>query len=211
MAIPDILWAQDKKHVHITIQQINATDVDINILEDSIKMKFKSNLTEYDCNLDLFGKINIDNSNWTCNRNIKFILERDDTEYWTTLLKSKNYKHKIKTDWSKWVDEDESDDDNSSMGGMPGMEEMMRNMGGMGGMPGMGMPGMEGMSGMEGIPGMEGDNEGGMKTGVSEMLDKLVTECSQLKPSLQKCERDRRQKFLTNKEYKKLYSKSKGL
>ena len=36
-------------------------------------------------------------------------------------------------------------------------------------------------------------------TSSPEMLDKLVTECSRLKPSMQKCERDRRQKFLTSK------------
>ena len=35
-------------------------------------------------------------------------------------------------------------------------------------------------------------------TSSPEMLDKLVTECARLKPSMEKCERDRRQKFITS-------------
>jgi hypothetical protein len=89
-------------------------------------------------------------------------------EYWPRLSKTKS--PYIKTDFSKWVDEDEQegtetalDDDDlggmGGMGGMPGMGGMggMPGMGGMGGMPGMGgMGGMGGMPGMGGIPGMEG-------------------------------------------------------
>lgn len=73
----------------------------------------------------------------------------------------------IKTDFDRWVDEDEQDgveadkgfgeeDDFSGMGGMGGMGGMpgMGGMGGMGGMPGMGgMGGMPGMGGMGGGPG----------------------------------------------------------
>lgn len=77
-----------------------------------------------------------------------------NTEYWPRLSKDKKVSF-IKTDFSKWVDEDEQDgevlekeDDDMGMGGMPGMP----GMGGMGG-----MPGMEGLGGMGGgMPGMGG-------------------------------------------------------
>ena len=74
-------------------------------------------------------------------------------EYWTRLTKEKVKSSFIKTDFSKWVDEDEQDgeaakDDDFDMGGMPGMPGMNP----MGGMPGnmgnmnMGMGGMGGKS-----------------------------------------------------------------
>jgi len=68
----------------------------------------------------------------------------------------------VKTDFGKWVDEDEQDgepvkpdEDMDPMGGMGGMGGMP-GMGGMGGMPGMGgMGGMPGMGGMGGMGGMD--------------------------------------------------------
>lgn len=85
-----------------------------------------------------------------------------ELEYWPRLTKDKIKNSYIKTDFSKWVDEDEQEsttsfDDDTGMG----------DMGGMGGMPGMGgmggMGGMPGMGGMGGMPGMGGfGGEGGM-------------------------------------------------
>ena len=84
--------------------------------------------------------------------------KESEQEYWPRLTKDKVKNAYIKTDFSKWVDEDEQEGTDHAtaleddMGGMPG------GMGGMGGMPG----GMGGMGGM-GIPGlgdmgMGGDN-----------------------------------------------------
>ena len=84
-------------------------------------------------------------------------------EYWPRLTKEKVRNAFIKTDFSKWVDEDEQDekaalDDDFDMGGMD-----MGGMGGMGGMPGMGGMGGMGMGGM-GMGGM-----GGMMGGMNPM------------------------------------------
>lgn len=66
----------------------------------------------------------------------------------------------MKTDFSKWVDEDEQE------GAAVEETEDMDPMGGMGGPPGMGgmggMPGMGGMGGMPGMGGMGGGMPGGM-------------------------------------------------
>ena len=92
----------------------------------------------------------------------KQVLEQ---EYWPRLTKDKVKSPYIKTDFSKWVDEDEQEststalDDDMNFGGMGGMGGGMPGMGGMGGMGG-GMPGMGGMGGMGGIPGL-GDMGGG--------------------------------------------------
>ena len=156
MSIPDFIWAQDKDNIHITILQTNCCDEIIEIKDNSIEIKFNS-VINYACNLDLFGEIEVENSNWENNRNLKFTLKRKDKEYWKTL--SNNYKNKIKTDWSRWVDEDESEDD--EMEGTPGMDlaqEMMKNMAGGGNMPDM-QEMMKSMGDMqEMMKNMDGDN-----------------------------------------------------
>jgi len=93
-------------------------------------------------------------------------------EYWPRLLKDKAKMHFLKTDFDKWVDEDEQDaaaDEDLGMGmdggaGMGGMDPSM--MAGMGGMGGMG--GMEGMMG-----GMGGGGMGGLD------FSKLVSQSQQ--------------------------------
>ena len=171
MSIPDFTWAQDKDYIHITIQQTNCCDENIEIKENSIEIKFNS-IIRYECNLDLFGEIELENSSWENNRNLKFTLKRKEKEYWKTLLKSNKYKNKIKTDWSRWIDEDESDDDNDGMLGMEGMsgmnmagmEEMMKNMGGMSGMEEM-------MKNMGGMPGVEDTEPNDLDDNSSNNLD----------------------------------------
>ena len=93
-------------------------------------------------------------------------------EYWPRLTKDKL--PFVKTDFDKWVDEDEQDgaeklDDDGfdGMGGMPGM-------GGMGGMPGMG-----GIPGMGDFGSMMGGGMGGMGGGMGGMdFEKVSGLCS---------------------------------
>ena len=81
-------------------------------------------------------------------RSLQLLLRKKEkkAEYWPRLTKEKVRNAFLKTDFSKWVDEDEQDGDKAAldedfdMGGMGGM--------GMPGMGGMGMPGMGGMGGM---------------------------------------------------------------
>ncbi len=95
-------------------------------------------------------------------RSLSLLLRKKEkqAEYWPRLTKEKVRNAFIKTDFSKWVDEDEQDGDNAvveddfDMGGMGGMGGMP-GMGGMGGMPGMG--GMGGMPGLGGMGGGMGD------------------------------------------------------
>ena len=70
-----------------------------------------------------------------------------DEEYWPRLTKDKVRLHNVKTDFDKWVDQDEQDEKpDLDMGGMGGMPDMgaMGGMGGMGGgMDGGGMGGLD--------------------------------------------------------------------
>lgn len=94
-------------------------------------------------------------------RAIVLVLRKKEAkaEYWPRLTKEKPNKNWIKTDFSKWVDEDEQEDapveDEGMGGGMPPGMDMASMMGGggAGGMPGMG--GMGGMGGAGGPGGMD--------------------------------------------------------
>lgn len=73
-------------------------------------------------------------------KNIQFVLRKKELkeEFWPRLLKDSKKVHFLKTDFDKWVDEDEQNEAPE--------EDLSGGMGGMGGMPGMG--GAGGMGGM---------------------------------------------------------------
>jgi hypothetical protein len=76
------------------------------------------------------------------NRNIALSVEKETTgaKFWPRLQKSAGKLSFVKTDFSKYVDEDEDDEAPFNPYANPQAslnEEMMKMMGGMGGMPGM--------------------------------------------------------------------------
>ncbi|QIW99118.1 hypothetical protein AMS68_004636 [Peltaster fructicola] len=98
-------------------------------------------------------------------RALDFVLQKKELgeTFWPRLLKDSKKVHWLKTDFDKWVDEDEQDTVND--------DDYMSQMGGMGGgMPGMGMGGdggfggidfskLGGMGGMGDMGGLGGDDE----------------------------------------------------
>ena len=101
----------------------------------------------YHVSLDFFSEIDVEASKTLHTaRDIAFVLRKKEQkeEYWPRLTKEKARLHFLKTDFDKWVDEDEQD--------AAADEEMMAGMGGgMGGMPGMEGMGMGGDGGFGGI------------------------------------------------------------
>jgi len=185
---PEVLWAQrssktdDSRNViYLTIgaPDVPKADTKLDIQPTKITFQGKSttkNVT-YKAELELFEEIDPKESkvNHT-DRDIEFVLRKKNIkeEFWPRLLKEKAKVHWLKTDFDKWVDEDEQDakdDDDMSNpaaggGGFPGME----GMGGMGGMGGAGGgfegidfskfgAGPGGMGGMEGLGGDMSDDE----------------------------------------------------
>jgi hypothetical protein len=159
--IPEVLWAQrssdsdeSKNYVYLTISVPDVTKEDLKLDLQPTGLKFegesKSLKRNYHVDLDFFAEIDPAASkiNHT-SKNVELKLQKKElkSEYWPRLLKESKKMHFLKTDFDKWVDEDEQDEAKDDLD--------MSNMGGMGGMPGMGgmggMPGMEGMGGMGGM------------------------------------------------------------
>ncbi|QUC16489.1 uncharacterized protein UV8b_00730 [Ustilaginoidea virens] len=183
VATPEVLWAQrssatdaSKNFIHLTI---NVPDVP----KESIQLDLKpTSLTftgtsgtlkrKYHVELPFYAEIDPADSkiNHT-SKNIEIKVQKKELkeEYWPRLLKDSHKLHFLKTDFDKWVDEDEqneaADDDFSQFGGMGGMPGMggdfggidFSKLGGDAGMPDLGAMGGEEDEGED--SGDEDDND----------------------------------------------------
>ncbi|PYH97976.1 HSP20-like chaperone [Aspergillus ellipticus CBS 707.79] len=120
---PEVTWAQ----------RSSASDVERNYLYVNIKaadvpksaasLDLKSNTVtftgdskkgvKYHVELELFGEIDPENSKVNhSDREVELVLRKKELkeEFWPRLLKTTQKIHFLKTDFDKWVDEDEQDD-----------------------------------------------------------------------------------------------------
>ncbi|KAJ0691727.1 putative CS domain, HSP20-like chaperone [Helianthus annuus] len=173
---PEVKWAQREDKVFITVVLADTKDAKVNLAPEGVfTFSAKAGQHEYDLKLELFDKVNVEESKINIGeRSIFCILEKAEAKWWSKLLSGDaKTPHYVKVDWDKWADEDDDAGpadldmggmDFSKFGDMGGMGGMgMPGMGGMGmpGMGGMGMPGMGGM-GMPGMGGMGMPGMGGM-------------------------------------------------
>lgn len=148
---PEVLWAQrssdtnpEKNYIHVTISAPDAPKIDLDLKSTSLSFTGHSDTknTRYHVELELYGEIDTENSKTHhTSRGVEFVLRKKElkSEYWPRLLKESKRVHFLKTDFDKWVDEDEQDGavDDDPTGGMGGMGDL-EGMGGMGGMGGLG-------------------------------------------------------------------------
>jgi len=180
------LWAQrssdsdaDKNYIYLTLGMPD-------VPEDKLKLDIKPTYVEasghsttknvdYATKLELFGEIDPEKTkkNHTDSK-IELVLYKKELkeEYWPRLLKEKGKVHFLRTDFDKWVDEDEQE-------GNPDDEDFMSKMGGMGGAGGAG--GFEGIdfSKLGAGPGMGGpgdDEEEGDESDDDEEMPELEGE-----------------------------------
>ncbi|KAI0639001.1 HSP20-like chaperone [Trametes polyzona] len=164
---PEILWAQrssesdEKKnilYVTVNLPDIKPETLQYELTPTHISFKAKAGNAEkgieerdYEFSFDLFEEVVPEESSKNLtSRSFNLLIRKKEkkAEYWPRLTKEKVRTQFIKTDFSKWVDEDEQEGDAAALD-----EDF--DMGGMGGMPGMG--GMGGMPGMGGMGGMDLD------------------------------------------------------
>jgi len=154
-ATPEVLWAQRssttdaaKNFIYLTISvpDVQPAKLKLDVKSQSVTFSGHSDSLkrDYHVALELYGEIDPKESkiNHTA-KNVEMVLRKKELkeEFWPRLLKDAKKVHFLKTDFDKWVDEDEQDeapeDDLAAgmggMGGMPGMGDMSSMMGGAGG------------------------------------------------------------------------------
>lgn len=111
MENPNILWAQDKEYIFLTINILNIKEQEIVFNENTIEIVGKNNINNFKINLDLTCNIVKEKSNWNLNnRNLKINLKKEKSVFINKLTKTK--RNNIKIDWHKWINEDSSDGEN---------------------------------------------------------------------------------------------------
>ncbi|KAG6325893.1 hypothetical protein ID866_13196, partial [Astraeus odoratus] len=146
-ARPEILWAQRSSGTdaakNIIYLTVNLPDIDVGTLvydltSTSISFKATAGTTEkkvHEFSLNFFDEVIPEESTSRLNsRSFSTVLRKKTkkAEYWPRLTKEKAKLPYIKTDFSKWVDEDEQDGsaafDDDMVGGIPGMDDGMGGM-----------------------------------------------------------------------------------
>ncbi|KAF5656622.1 Hsp90 binding co-chaperone Sba1 [Fusarium circinatum] len=188
---PEVLWAQrssvadaSKNFIYLTISVPDVPKDSLTLDLQPTKLTFTGTSStlkkKYHVELEFWGEINPAESkiNHTA-KNVEIKLQKKELkeEYWPRLLKDSKRVHFLKTDFDKWVDEDEQneapEDDFSQfggMGGMPGMGDMGGDFGGIDfsklGGGGAGFPGAEGAGDEldeedddDDMPALEGDDK----------------------------------------------------
>ena len=109
MENPEILWAQSKEILFITLKIPNLLNPEIKIGLDNFIVKGKTEEKTYNLKMDLFKNIIIDESSWNLNsKHLEFKLRKNGNFFWNKLLSNK-YSN-LKIDWDKWQEEDSDEE-----------------------------------------------------------------------------------------------------
>jgi len=147
---PEVLWAQrssnvdaEKNFVYLTINvpDVPTANIKLDLKPTGLSFEGRSDTLKktYHVELEFFAEIDPAESKTSHTaRDVELKLRKKELgeTYWPRLLKDTKRVHFVKTDFDKWVDEDEQneapeDDFGANFGGPGGP-------GGMGGLPGMG-------------------------------------------------------------------------
>ncbi|KAL4901678.1 HSP20-like chaperone [Aspergillus multicolor] len=161
---PEVTWAQrssateaERNYLYVSIKaaDVPKADAKLDITATNVTFTGPSKKgVKYHVSLDLFAEIEPENSKVNhSDREVELVLRKKEQkeEYWPRLLKESKKVHFLKTDFDKWVDEDEQDeapeeDYGNQFGGFDGADQ-----GGLGnidfsklgGLPGMGGAGAD--------------------------------------------------------------------
>ncbi|CCG82173.1 Wos2 [Taphrina deformans PYCC 5710] len=167
--VPEVRWAQrssesehEKNIVYLTIvtPDIVKPEISIEAKKMSVSGSDKHGKS-YKLDLDLYAEIEPkETKQRNTDLNLFFVLQKkeDKADFWPRLSASKEKLHNVRTDFDKWVDEDEQDEvpelpDVGAMGGAGGSPDMASMMGGAGGMGGLDFSKLAGMGGAGGAGG----------------------------------------------------------
>ncbi|KAF1968568.1 HSP20-like chaperone [Bimuria novae-zelandiae CBS 107.79] len=128
--VPEVTWAQrssssdpEKNYIFLTIVATDVPESDKQLDLQPTKLAFKGTSTSkkvtYALELEFFAEIDPKESKiHHTGRDIELVLRKKELkeEFWPRLLKDNKKVHFLKTNFDKWVDEDEQDEAEASTG-----------------------------------------------------------------------------------------------
>ena len=122
--VPEVTWAQrssssdpEKNYIYLTIvaADVPESDLKLDLKETSLSFKGPSTSKKvtYAIDIDFYAEIDPKESKINhSGRDVSLVLRKKELkeEYWPRLLKDSKKVHYLKTDFDKWVDEDEQDE-----------------------------------------------------------------------------------------------------
>ncbi|CAG8458856.1 13597_t:CDS:2 [Ambispora leptoticha] len=111
---PEVLWAQRTDVIYVTINLSDVNEPELEVTKDKISFKGKGGAEQklYAFELNLYQEINPEASKQSqTGRSIFLVLDKAEhgQSYWPRLTKEKVKLPYLKTDFSKWKDEDEEE------------------------------------------------------------------------------------------------------
>ena len=110
MSNPNILWAQDRKNLFLTLEIVNLASQECKVEDKKIIFQGKSAEQDYNLEIELLSSVDIEK--YTVNvttAHVKILLEKTSRQFWNRLTKTKQ--NNVKIDWLKWVHDEESSED----------------------------------------------------------------------------------------------------
>ena len=112
MENPEILWAQNRDKIFITLNVSNISEQNIEMNADLVHFQGKNEDKNYNVEINLLKTIEPEESSWSIKPNcVNFTLKKQPEVFWSK-LSSKKFNN-IRVDWNKWdimEESDESDD-----------------------------------------------------------------------------------------------------
>ncbi|KAI8998256.1 HSP20-like chaperone [Gaertneriomyces semiglobifer] len=128
---PEVLWAQRSDEILLTVNLADVEQPTIDLTPTGFKFNGKSRGGEYKFELEFYKEVDPEASKQSLTaRALSFVITKKekDQPYWPRLTKEKLKQHWLKTDFSKWKDEDEEDE--APGAGFDGMDfSQFQNMG----------------------------------------------------------------------------------
>ncbi|KXN70640.1 HSP20-like chaperone [Conidiobolus coronatus NRRL 28638] len=122
---PSVLWAQRTNEIYLTIELSDIKDEKFDLTATSLKFSGTSEEKPYEFEIEFFNEIDPELSRRAVTaRSIFMVLRKynSDQEYWPRLQKEKGKLNFLKTDFDRWIDEDEQDEKSTDMNDMNFMD-----------------------------------------------------------------------------------------
>lgn len=114
MENPEILWAQNREKIFITINADNIIEQNIEMEADLVNFQGKNSSKQYNVEIRLLKTIEPEESTWTIKPNcVTFTLKKQPEVFWSKLTTMRF--NNIRVDWNKWDVMEDSDEESDDM------------------------------------------------------------------------------------------------